>query len=347
MTAGKLRRMMTLADAGGRFQMLAIDQRISLQVLLSRAGGRKPEEIDSGELTGVKSCVTAALGPFASAVLADPVYGWPQTLRDLPGNAGLLLALEDALPEFAGPGGRERRSRLIPGWSVAKSALAGAGAVKLLLPYRPDASPETTAHQKALAVLVGAECAHHEMPFLLELLCYPLEGEEADTASYARRKPEVVVESAREFSRPEYGVDLLKLEFPAELSWCREYSRGAFDGQERDPVYDRDQVAGYCRAVDAACGAPWVLLSAGVSMSEFLVGLHMAVAAGASGFLCGRALWQDAVSHFPDMEVLSETLEETCAIHFLGANAITEAATPWFAHRSFAGRDPFAVPQGG
>lgn len=343
MTAGKLRRMMTLADEGGRFLMLAIDQRVSLQILLGRASGRKPEAISAADLTDVKARVTGALAPYASAVLTDPVYGWPATLREIPGSAALLLALEDASPEHAGPGGRERRSHPIPNWSVEKTAAAGAGAVKLLLPYRPDASAETNAHQNAFARQVGEECARHEIPFLLELLGYPLEGEETDTPDEARRKPRIVLESAREFSKPEYQVDLLKLEFPAELKWCREYSRGAFDGKERDPVYDREQVAAFCRDVNAVCGTPWVLLSAGVSMPEFLAGLELAVAAGASGFLCGRALWQDAIAHYPDTEAISEALEEESAINFLRANAVTEAALPWFDHPSHSRRDPFTV----
>jgi tagatose 1,6-diphosphate aldolase len=333
---------MTLADEGGRFQMLAIDQRLSLQLLLAQASGRKPEEIPAADLTDVKARVTGTLAPYASAVLTDPVYGWPATGREIPGSVGLLLTLEDAKHDLA-PDGRQRLSRLIEGWSVAKTAQAGASAVKLLLPYRPDAEASTNAHQKALAMRVGEECVHHEIPFLLELLVYPLAGEEADSAGYARAKPERVVESAREFSRPEYHVDLLKLEFPADLKWCHEYSRGTFDGREREPVYDRKQVAGFCRDVDAACGAPWVLLSAGVTMPEFLVDLELAVAAGASGFLCGRALWQEAIARYPDIEALSACLEEAGAINFLRANAVTEAATPWFAHHSQAGRDPFAV----
>jgi tagatose 1,6-diphosphate aldolase len=342
MTPGKLRRLMTLADEGGRFEMLAIDQRASLQALMARAMGGDPASIAATELTAVKQAITAALAPYASAVLTDPIYGWPATLGAIPGGVGLLLTLEDAAYDRAGAGGRERRSRTIEGWSVAKTAQAGASAVKLLLPYRPDASPETTNHQKALAVLVGAECAHHEMPFLLELLVYPLEGEEADTPEYARRKPDLVVESAREFSHPEYAVDLLKLEFPAELKYCREYSRGAFDGREREPVHTLEQVRGVCRELDAACGVPWVLLSAGVSLSEFLADLELAVEAGSSGFLCGRALWQGSVSRYPDAEAMEAYLDETGAVNFLRANAICEAATPWFAHRPHVDRDPFA-----
>lgn len=342
MTPGKLRRLMTLADEGGRFQMLAIDQRASLVGLMARSLGRPPDSISAGEMRGVKQAITAALAPYASAVLADPIFGWPATLRAIPGRVGLLLALEDAAFDTAGPERRERRSRLIESWSVAKTAQAGASAVKLLLPFRPDASAETNDHQKALARHVGAECTRHEMPFLLELLIYPLAGEEADTPQHARRKPELVTPSAREFSRPEYAVDLLKLEFPAELKYCREYSRGVFDGKEREPVYTVEQVRAHCLELDAACGVPWVLLSAGVSMSEFLADLELATAAGCSGFLCGRALWQDAIPRAADREAMEAYLDEEGAINFLRANAVAEGATPWFAHRPHADRDPFA-----
>jgi len=41
-----------------------------------------------------------------------------------------------------------------------------------------------------------------------------------------------------------------------------------------------------------------VILSAGVDIEEFIENVKISSAHGASGFLCGRAIWKDAVTKF-------------------------------------------------
>ena len=79
---------------------------------------------------------------------------------------------------------------------------------------------------------VGEECQQADMPFLLELVSYSLDEGGTDTTEFARRKPDLGIRSAAEFSKPSYNVDILKLEFPADLKWTKEYSKGAFDGKD-------------------------------------------------------------------------------------------------------------------
>ena len=50
---------------------------------------------------------------------------------------------------------------------------------------------------------------------LLELVGYE-EGADEKGIGYARKKPEVVARSMEEFSKPQYGVDTLKVEVPGE-----------------------------------------------------------------------------------------------------------------------------------
>jgi tagatose 1,6-diphosphate aldolase len=338
--AGKLRNLLTLGDETGRLKMMAIDQRMSMERTLEAVLGRRPRY---EETVRVKRAVTAALAPYATAVLIDAEFGYSECLLSLPGNVGLLMAVERPSFDAAGPEGRERRSGLIDGWSVEKARRAGANAIKLLLFYRPDASAETNEFQQRIAREVGEECARLELPFLLELLGYPLGETAADTPEYARRKPEIVIESAREFSRPEYGVDLLKLEFPADLKYCYELSRRQFDTVEREPAYDLPEVRAHCRALDEASAVPWVILSAGVGIAEFLVNIELASGAGASGFLCGRAIWQSAAPLVRDEAAMLAHLEEEGAINFLRANAAAEACQPWFDHRKFGGWEKLAV----
>ena len=80
---------------------------------------------------------------------------------------------------------------------------------------------------------------------------------------------------------------------------------------------------------------PWVILSAGVGIEEFLLQVGLATEAGASGFLCGRAIWKDAVPLYPDVARMEEWLRSGGAYNFARANAYAHRAHPWFAHRRF------------
>ena len=50
-----------------------------------------------------------------------------------------------------------------------------------------------------------------------------------------------------------------------------------------------------CQELDNASRLPWVLLSAGADFQTFHKQVEIACRAGASGFLAGRALWQEGV----------------------------------------------------
>jgi tagatose 1,6-diphosphate aldolase len=330
-SAGKLRNLMTLADETGRLKMMAIDQRGSLNQSLAKVLGR---EASFDEVAEFKQLVTESLAPYSTAVLTDPIYGYARSLQSLPGNVGLLLAYE-ATGYVSDERARGRKTTLIEGWSVAKARRAGANAIKLLLYYHPDADTGVVAHQQEVCRQVGEECARHDIPFLLETVAYAIEEPGTDSPAYARRKPDLVRRSAEEFSKPEYGVDILKLEFPADLKFTREYRAGVFDSKEREAVYSLAEVRGFCAAVDQASRVPWVILSAGVDISEFLVSVDLACAAGASGFLCGRAIWKEAIPRFNTREEMVEFLEGEAAINFLKCNAAAERALPLWEHRSF------------
>ncbi len=336
-SAGKWQRLRSLTDEQGRFKMMAIDQRGSLRKALAKVTNKDPKDVAYDEMAQVKALITRHLAPYATAVLTDPEYGYPYSIQHLPPRVGLLLAYEETGYEKAGPTGKERKSKLLESWSVEKAQKAGADAVKLLMYYHPDASDEVKRHQQRIIREVGEECARFDMPFLLELVAYAIEEAGTDTPEYARRKPDLVIRSAAEFSKPEYRVDILKLEFPADLKYTKEFSKGAFDGKERPAVYSLAEVRGFCRQLDEAAGAPWVILSAGVDIEEFLIQVQLATEAGASGFLCGRAIWKDAVSLYPDTAKMEEWLCSQGAYNFVRANAYAERARPWFCHRKFGG----------
>ncbi|MGD0204910.1 MAG: tagatose 1,6-diphosphate aldolase, partial [Dehalococcoidia bacterium] len=253
----------------------------------------------------------------------------------IPRGIALLLAHEETGYERSGPTGKERKTNLIEGWSVQKAQHVGADAVKLLLYYHPDASEEVRRYQQDLVQRLGEECEQACMPFLLELVSYALEEGNTNTDEFARKKPDLVIRSAREFSAAKYKVDVLKLEFPGDLKRTREFCGGAFDGQERQAVYQLSEVREFCRQLNEGAGMPWVILSAGVNIEEFLVQVGLATEAGASGFLCGRAIWKDAMAFYPDVARMEEWLRTQGAYNFLRANAYAHRAVPWFNHRRF------------
>lgn len=347
LSSGKLANLRRLADAGGRFKMLAIDQRDSLRNALSKATGRDPTDITYDDMATTKALITEVLSSYASGTLVDPVYGLTRAVKIIPGHVGILVATEETGYNRVGADDRERLSQLVDGWSVAKAKRAGANAVKLLIYYNPEALPQTLAHQQQLVRRVGEACLGEDLPFLLELVTYPIAETSPDMPEFARRRPQHTIDSATEFSKDEYYVDILKLEFPGDIKYSRQYCGGVFDGKDRAAIYDLEEIRAYCHEVNAAARRPWVILSGGVGIEEFLVNLALAVQAGASGFLCGRAIWKEAVPKYPDLEAMRAFLASEGVYNFVRANAIAERAQPWFAHAPFRGWDDVSLADGG
>src|SRR5690606_23718117 len=72
--AGKRRRLSRLADSDGRFSMLAVDQRTSLKKMLGEGLDTAGQ---SQALQLVKRVVASHIAPQATALLLDPIYGYP------------------------------------------------------------------------------------------------------------------------------------------------------------------------------------------------------------------------------------------------------------------------------
>ena len=169
----------------------------------------------------------------------------------------------------------------------------GADGVKLLLWYRPDATADVVAHQKALVRSVGDACRAYDIPLLLELLVYPFKGGAGHTTDYAedaRKHPELVLRSLRDFAGPEYGVDIYKLESPLPAKELPDPDVAGAATDVAQALFDE---------MAAAIDRPWVMLSAGASMDVFRRVLKFAYRAGANGYLAGRAIWWPAFELYP------------------------------------------------
>jgi tagatose 1,6-diphosphate aldolase len=83
---------------------------------------------------------------------------------------------------------------------------------------------------------------------------------------------------------------------------------------------------------------PWVMLSAGAGMTDFVRSMRYACRAGASGYLAGRAIWADAFNAFPDFDAMDRALASQARRNLETLNELTDsAATPWHKHPAFGG----------
>ena len=248
------------------------------------------------------------LAPSASALLVDPNYGYSSAIDYLRPDRGLLITLEDHRFDDTDTG---RKSECIHNWSVEKIRRIGADAVKLLAWYRPDASPDVLAHQQAFVEQAGQDCAKHDIPFIFELLVYPFPTSSGSFTDYLEdpvKQSSHVIDSVKEFSKPKYKVDLLKLESPIPAPLLPDPESG--QAAEIQQTFN---------AMGQACnGLPWVMLSAGAGFPDFAKAMKFAARAGASGFLAGRALWADLIEPYPSREAVVSGLKN------IGGSRITE-----------------------
>ena len=328
LSAGKLWGLRRLADDNGRFKMLAVDQRPPIKNLV--ADRRATDEALYEDVCAVKTMLVEELAGDCSAVLVDPHYAYPAAFAAIRPGHGLLLTLEDSV--FVEEEGG-RRSSAIDGWSVAKIKRTGADAVKVLAWYRPDAEKSVRAHQEDLVAGIGEMCRRHDIPFVFELLLYPLPNESGHTTDYVEqpgKRADHVIESVATFAAPEFGVDLFKLESP----WPA--------GEVPDPDSDGARpVQAHFDELGRVAARPWVMLSAGARADDFRRVLTFAYRAGASGYLAGRAIWWDAFQHFPDWQTMRAVLRETAVPYVGDINRLTDSrARPWTDHPVFGETGP-------
>jgi tagatose 1,6-diphosphate aldolase len=319
-SAGKFWGMRRMADAAGRYKMTAVDQRppIKNPIKAKRGTPEAPWE----DVAGFKELLIRELQAESSAMLLDPHYAYPRGVTMLDARLGLILTLEDSIFRET-PGGR--LSSEIDDWSVEKIKRTGADAVKVLTWYRPDGDPAVCAAQQEFTRRIGAACARYDIPFVFELLVYPLARDAEQTREYVEMRTKqagLVIDSVRAFADPSFGVDLFKLESPVPAA---DVPEPGGPGSEA--------VQALFHELDRAAGRPWVMLSAGAGMAEFKRVLHYAYAAGASGYLAGRAIWLDAFQHFPDWDGIRDALRSAAVPYMRGLNALTDAAArPWHTH---------------
>jgi tagatose 1,6-diphosphate aldolase len=200
----------------------------------------------------------------------------------------------------------QRRTLLLDGWSVERTAKAGANGVKMLLYYHPDAP--NCGEQEEVVAEVARQCHTWELPLFVEPLHYSLDRSVKTVPNKERRY--VVIESARRLVP--LGIDVLKAEFPLNVA----------ESQDRGEWVDA------CAELSSVCPVPWVLLSAGVDFETYVAQVEVACAAGASGILCGRTVWKETTQL--DKPARMRFLQRTASERFRHLAAlVSEEARPY------------------
>jgi tagatose 1,6-diphosphate aldolase len=322
---GKQKGLQAVSDSRGVIAAAAMDQRGSLKSAIAKDKGIDKSAVTPQMLEEFKATVTRVLTPHASAILLDPEYGLPAA-KARAKNAGLLLAYENSGYDNTKPG---RLPDLLDIWSVRRLVAAGADCIKILLYYTPFDPTHINDIKHAWIERIGAECAAADVPFFLEFVGYE-EGADEKSIDYARKKPEVVARSMEEFSKPQYGVDVLKVEVPVNMAFV-----AGSKACKGDAAYTRDQAKDHFRRAASVAKKPFIYLSAGVSNDVFNETLELAAEAGVnfSGVLCGRATWKDGIPVYAKQGVkaLEYWLVDQGVKNIKNVNERLKAAHPWYA----------------
>ena len=323
-TPGKQKGLEAVSNQQGVIGAAAMDQRGSLKSAIAKEKGVDKKAVTDQMMAEFKEAVTRVLTPHATAILLDPEYGL-SAAKVRSRNAGLLLAYEKSGYDNNQPG---RLPDLLDHYSVRRIVAAGADCVKILLYYTPFDPAAINETKHAWVERIGAECIALDVPFFLEFVGYE-EGADEKSADFARKKPEIVARSMEEFSKPQYAVDVLKVEVPVNMA----YVKGA-RASKGESVYSRDEAKEHFRRAAAMAKKPFIYLSAGVSNDTFNESLELAAEAGTnfSGVLCGRATWKDGIPVYAKqgLKAFEEWLGKQGVANINNVNQRLAAAKPWF-----------------
>jgi len=158
--------------------------------------------------------------------------------------------------------GNEERTT-IQKYSVGSLKDKGAQGIKLLMYFNPYGHNTTT--ELATAKSIRDECHQEDLPFFLEIVTY------GNTAPLSQQ----ITDSLDLFKG--YGAvpDVWKLEYPGDRQTC------GIITQKITPT-------------------PWILLTRGTEYEDFKENLSIAMDEGCSGFLAGRAIWQEIDEYTQD-----------------------------------------------
>ncbi len=314
LTPGKLRGLQRISNPDGTLTMVATDQNSSMMSMMKKATGTDPTY---EEVADAKVMLSRALAPHCSGLLVDGYYGYWSTVAAyaVPPGTGLLVRVEKSGAEKNEAGAP--CGEVEPGWGVAKIKRCGADAVKLLAQFEPT-EYDSAERNFEFTRQMYEQCIEHDILFLLEPIHFPFNGEDAKADAVTKRKAATVIDSARILSR---YCDIFKAEFPGTM------------GVDSDATMTDN-----LKKLNDVCAKPWVLLSAGVDYPQYKKQVEMAMKAGASGVLGGRAFWKEYFTYKSEGD-RAKFAETECVGRVKEIDAIVRTGTPWFAKYGYAMSD--------
>ncbi len=256
-----------IARPSGGFAMLAVDQREAMRSMFVTAGAKPP--VADQTLTDFKVNAAKILSPFASAILVDQQFCYRQVVeqRAVAQSCATIVAADAFIPGNGIPVDSVEIDRQVDAQAVRDN---GGKALKLLVLWRSDEDP-----QQRLDMVKDFNhlCHAHGLLSIIEpVVRPPRRGDNFD-------REKAIIDAAKELG--DSGADLYKVEMPLHGNGPQAALLAA------------------SRKLNEQISMPWVILSSGVDEKLFPRAVSVAMTAGASGFLAGRAVWSSVVG-LPD-----------------------------------------------
>jgi len=260
---------------------VAVDQGSGLEAALSDGRGANARANDLFEF---KRIVVETLSADATTVLVDAALG-RDLLPSYHPSCVKMLAYEADVYHIADD---DRITKLPDNLKVSDYPDLDVPVLKFFLYYGPNDQVDLNQRKADLVAKIGAECRNEGIAFLFEPIVYDREITDGTSADYALAKTGLVRSATERFADPAFNIDFLKVEIPVNLSHI-----GSAMSQAQAEAAFRE-------TAQAAGDIPLLYLSAGVTFEQFRDALVLSRKAGveAKGFMCGRAIWSDAIGIF-------------------------------------------------
>lgn len=255
----------------GGFSMLAVDQREAMRLMFAATGMETP--IADSVLTDFKVNAAKILSPYASAILVDQQFCYRQIVEQhaIAKNCAMIVAADDFIPGNGIPVDSVAIDKKINPQIVKQD---GGKALKLLVLWRSD---EDAQQRLEMVKEFNDICHSNGLVSIIEpVVRPPRHSDKFD-------REQAIIEAAKELG--DSGADLYKVEMPL-------YGKGS-----------QSALLAASQRLNDHINMPWVILSSGVDEKLFPRAVRVAMTAGASGFLAGRAVWSSVVG-LPDTEMM-------------------------------------------
>ncbi|MCU7784997.1 sulfofructosephosphate aldolase [Lelliottia amnigena] len=255
----------------GGFSMLAVDQREAMRLMFAAAG--VPAPVTDRYLTDFKVNAAKILSPYASAILVDQQFCYHQIVEQnaIAKSCAMIVAADEFIPGNGIPVDSVVIDKGVDAQAVKRD---GGKALKLLVLWRSDEDP---AQRLEMVRNFNQLCHANGLLSIIEpVVRPPRRGDVFD-------REKAIIEAAKELG--DSGADLYKVEMPL-------YGKGT-----------QQALLNASQKLNEQINMPWVILSSGVDEKLFPRAVSVAMQAGASGFLAGRAVWSSVVG-LPDTELM-------------------------------------------